>query len=125
MAGATLAELDAWIDYDHDGQFGASRISESATIAAGDSPFAFEVPATALIGPTIARFRVSSAGGLSPTGVATDGEVEDHVVTIVQDLEVDLPTGANANRISIRRSGRTCRSMTWHPTACWLVARLL
>jgi hypothetical protein len=106
VAGANSATLDAWIDYDRDGQFAANeKISDSATIPAGDSLFAFTVPATAQIGQAIARFRVSSVGGLSPTGVATDGEVEDHVVTIVQDLEVDLPTGVNANRISIRKSG--------------------
>ncbi len=106
LADANSAKLDAWIDYNHDGQFSANeKISESATIAAGDSQIAFTVPAMAQIGPAIARFRVSSAGGLSPTGVATDGEVEDHIVTIVQDLEVDLPTSGNANRISIRKAG--------------------
>ncbi len=34
-------------------------------------------------GNSYARFRVSSGGGLNPTGVANDGEVEDHEVTIV------------------------------------------
>lgn len=34
------------------------------------------------LGPTFARFRLSSSGGLGPTGSAPDGEVEDYPVTI-------------------------------------------
>ena len=33
-------------------------------------------------GNTFARLRLSSAGGLLPTGPANDGEVEDYIVTI-------------------------------------------
>jgi hypothetical protein len=41
-------------------------------------------------GDTFARFRLSSAGGLSPTGEAADGEVEDHEVTIKPVDDLDL-----------------------------------
>jgi hypothetical protein len=43
----------------------------------------FPVPASAAPGPTFARFRFSSAGGLSYTGLAPDGEVEDYYVIIL------------------------------------------
>jgi hypothetical protein len=42
------------------------------------------VPASATLGPTFARFRLSSTGGLSPAGAAADGEVEDYLVTLMQ-----------------------------------------
>lgn len=42
----------------------------------------FAIPASAATGNTIARFRVSSAGGLSPVGQAPNGEVEDYQITI-------------------------------------------
>jgi len=41
----------------------------------------FTVP-TGTIGTTFARFRVTSVTGTSPTGPATDGEVEDYQLTI-------------------------------------------
>jgi hypothetical protein len=47
----------------------------------------FPVPASAAPGPTFARFRFSSAGGLSYTGLAPDGEVEDYYVIIEEPLD--------------------------------------
>ena len=64
----------------------------------------FVVPFDTLLGPTVARFRVSSAGGLGPTGPALDGEVEDYVVTIKESLVVNLPEN-NSNRVVIRKNG--------------------
>jgi hypothetical protein len=46
----------------------------------------FLVPLTAQAGTTYARFRFSSAGGLSFDGEALDGEVEDYQVTIVEPV---------------------------------------
>jgi len=41
------------------------------------------VPETAALTPqAFARFRFSSAGGLSYTGAASDGEVEDYAVAV-------------------------------------------
>ncbi len=42
----------------------------------------FQVPAGAATGATMARFRVDTGGGLDPTGLASNGEVEDYRVTI-------------------------------------------
>ncbi len=46
----------------------------------------FDVPIGAQTGTTYARFRVSSAGNLAPTGPASDGEVEDYQVGIGYDF---------------------------------------
>ena len=83
------ARIDAWIDFNGDGSFNGpgEQIATSARFDAG-APFPIvgilvKVPSTAVIGNTYARFRVSTAGGLSPTGLALDGEVEDYRVTVV------------------------------------------
>jgi len=51
-------------------------------VPAGFSTVSFDIPDTAIPGPTIARFRLSSTGGLTPNGLASDGEVEDYLVEI-------------------------------------------
>ena len=48
----------------------------------GTNELSFEVPSTSALGATYARFRLSSSGGLAPTGLAPDGEVEDYLVGI-------------------------------------------
>src|SRR5690606_29803721 len=49
------------------------------------------VPASAVPGTSIARFRCSSAGGLGPDGPAPDGEVEDHAIAIAGYDHGDAP----------------------------------
>ncbi len=51
------------------------------TLSAGANTLFFAVPVTNVTS-TFARFRISSTGGLSYTGLAQDGEVEDYQVTI-------------------------------------------
>src|SRR5204863_27743 len=45
----------------------------------------------AYVASTYMRFRLSTAGGLAPTGAATDGEVEDYKVTINPTPVVGAP----------------------------------
>ncbi len=77
--------LDAWIDFNGDGDWndpGEKIFNSRQVFNNSDQTLTFTVPADAVLGATFARFRISSAGGLSPTGEALDGEVEDHKVTI-------------------------------------------
>ncbi len=77
------AILNYFFDFDGNGVFGNSANEVfSATLAVGAQVLTLSVPADAAIGNTFARFRISSAGGLGPTGAAVDGEVEDYGVTI-------------------------------------------
>ncbi len=46
----------------------------------------FDVPGSAVSGPTYARFRLSTAGALGPGGYATDGEMEDCEVALARPL---------------------------------------
>lgn len=76
--------LDAWVDFDQDGDWAdaGEQVFASQPLVAGVNSLSFVVPATAPSGNTFARFRYSTAGGLSYTGPAADGEVEDYQVAI-------------------------------------------
>ncbi len=82
-SGAGL--LDAWVDFNADGDWtdAGEQVFSSQALAAGANALGFPVPAGSAAGVnTVARFRLSSAGGSAPSGAAVDGEVEDHPVTI-------------------------------------------
>ncbi len=93
--GPTACHLDAWVDWNRDGVFGDSpgeQIAANVTVPTG-SPTVLNpaVPAGAVPGLTYARFRCSSTGGLKPTGIAADGEVEDYLVAVVGKDFGDAP----------------------------------
>jgi len=95
-----LGKLDAWIDFNRDGDWldGGEQIFTSASVVAGNNLLSFIVPANATSGSTGARFRLSTAGGLAPTGAATDGEVEDYPAAVVtgsatEALRIEVPSG--------------------------------
>ncbi|MDX1924959.1 MAG: DVUA0089 family protein [Pirellulaceae bacterium] len=91
---------DAWIDFNADGDWDdpGEKILDAVRFNNGalTRTFQVKVPDTAPIpaGPTttFARFRSSSTGGLIPTGLAVDGEIEDYAVTIVPGTP---PTAVN------------------------------
>jgi hypothetical protein len=75
--------LDAWIDFNTNGDFEFSeQIADSLALQAGANTVTVDVPGNATGGTSYARFRFSSSGGLSPLGPASDGEVEDHAVLL-------------------------------------------
>jgi len=90
--------LDAWIDFNYDLFFGyGDQIFDAQPLDAGLNSLSFPVPDTATPNIyTFARFRFSTAGGLSPTGQALDGEVEDYSVRIepepIEPNEPNVPT---------------------------------
>ncbi|MCA9125525.1 MAG: tandem-95 repeat protein [Planctomycetales bacterium] len=96
--------VDAWIDFNADGDWTdpGEQILTSARFTADTltQTFLVTVPATApaptVATQTFARFRSSSVGGLLPTGLASDGEVEDYVVSIVPG---DPPTAVDDNYV--------------------------
>ena len=90
------ATLYGFIDFNRDGDF--ADTGEQVTIAApngtsGNLTLTFTVPANASFSsPLGARFRLSSDGGLGPDGPASDGEVEDYLITVT-------PTYSLGNRV--------------------------
>ena len=96
------SQLDAWIDFNGNGTF--DHPSEhlggglSIELRRSSNLIPITVPAGATSGRTYARFRVSLDGGLSPTGPADNGEVEDHALTIFDggsspEVDIHLPRG--------------------------------
>ena len=89
-------QVDAWIDFNRDGEWsdpGEQIFDRVAVVSGGDNILPFSVPVGAAGGQTGARFRLSTVGGLAPTGVAADGEVEDYWLTI------DAGTNAHVNLV--------------------------
>lgn len=76
--------LNAWVDFDGDGDWAGAneQVFTDVALVAGVNNLNFAVPAGATQGTTYARLRFNSAGGLSYTGLAADGEVEDYQVTL-------------------------------------------
>ena len=88
---SAAGSIDAWIDWNQDGDWldAGEQVFTSQSVQAGDNDLALAVPTDVTLGTTYARFRFSSTGGLSPTGVAGDGEVEDYQVSVT-DSPVDF-----------------------------------
>ena len=83
------AVVQGWIDFNADGDWadpGEQIISNLLTVP-GNNVVSYNVPPGATIGQTFSRFRLSTLPGLTFTGAALDGEVEDHSVTIVQEQQ--------------------------------------
>jgi hypothetical protein len=99
----TTGRLDAWIDFNGDGSWGGpgDQIANNLTVVNGNNTLTIAVPAWAKVGTTFARFRLSTAGNLSPEGSAADGEVEDYAVTI--DGPVASP-GNFASKLTVTSS---------------------
>jgi len=74
------ALLHAWIDFNNDGDWldAGEQIFADYTLNAGPNPLTFLVPATANLGPAIARFRVNTQLGTQFFGYSLNGEVEDY-----------------------------------------------
>jgi hypothetical protein len=116
---ASLAgKLDAWIDFNRDGDWldaAEQLFAVSLDVVAGANLVSYSIPANASPGPTYARFRLSSGGGLAPTGAAADGEVEDHPIVLLDadagaTVVVNMPPGqsdlvADGNDLVVRHAG--------------------
>lgn len=81
--------LEGWIDFNQDMDWNdeGEHVITELELSDGTHELTFDVPVGAILGETFARFRWSSEGGeeesgLAPEGFASDGEVEDYLVTI-------------------------------------------
>ena len=85
VTSSQTGKLDAWIDFNQDGDWldpTEKLFATSVDVTAGTNLVSFHVPPSAAAGSTFARFRLSTDGGLAPTGLSGDGEVEDHMVEV-------------------------------------------
>lgn len=122
------AFVNAWIDYNQDGDWAddGEQIFTDLPVVNGLQTVDIDVPITAMGGMTFARFRLNSSGGLSYTGYAADGEVEDHQIQIVQpvsaatgapDLQDGSDTGSsNSDNITARDNSQASRTLEFTVT---------
>jgi uncharacterized repeat protein (TIGR01451 family) len=86
--------LSAWIDFNADGDWSDAGewVFSDHSVSAGVNPLTIPVPGAVVVGPTYARFRLTTTPGLYPVGTAPDGEVEDYLVEIIEgpDLEIEM-----------------------------------
>ncbi|QDT92764.1 GEVED domain-containing protein [Gimesia algae] len=89
--------IDAWIDLNNDGDWNDpyEKILTRYAVVAGVNAVSFDISHAEVVTSTdttqvAARFRLSSAGGLSATGKAADGEVEDYLVSVIPQNSIDL-----------------------------------
>lgn len=81
------ARLCGFIDFDQDGNFAPGVEVSSVTVPSGSTNVVFQLPFTKPLntpsGPTFSRFRLSTdtAGDCVVSGLASNGEVEDYVVS--------------------------------------------
>jgi hypothetical protein len=75
------AFLDAWADWNGNGSWAdaGDQIAASLALVPGPNNVPVTPPAGSAGVAPVCRFRLSTVGALSYTGVAFDGEVEDHI----------------------------------------------
>ena len=75
--------LNAWIDLDRNGEFDpGDQVIDDHPVSGGSEILSFDIPRELQTGSSWARFRVSTARNVGPTGGVSDGEVEDYPVEL-------------------------------------------
>jgi hypothetical protein len=112
--------LQGWIDFDANWSWAdpGEQIFTDQSLVAGPNVLNFNVPATAAIGRTFARFRFSTVGGLPFYGPARDGEVEDYMVRIRCDCgDVDCSGTVNIMDVRLLMNNVSCSGYPVDPWA--------
>ena len=88
VTSSLAGTLNAWIDFNGDGDWGDAGewIFHDISLASGINTLSLDIPISAFLGFTYARFRLNSTGGLNYDGAAFDGEVEDYMVEITNPV---------------------------------------
>ena len=101
VTASEAGRVDAWIDFNENGVWSdvGEQIADNFSVVSGVNTLSYVVPAGITAGDKVARFRISSAGGLAPTGEAVDGEVEDMLLGIADgaspsDVAVEMNSAA-------------------------------
>ena len=91
VVASTAGYLNAWIDLNQDntyGTAGSEYVIQQKALVAGTNTVTFFVSDSVMYGPTSMRFRFAKNIGdvTLPTGLATNGEVEDYKIYITAPL---------------------------------------
>ncbi|MHC4478243.1 MAG: DUF7901 domain-containing protein [Planctomycetota bacterium] len=82
---APFARVQIWIDWDGSESWEAGEQVFNGILGNGAHSIPVTAPAGSVLGLTFARCRITTVVSLLPTGQASDGEVEDHMVEIEQE----------------------------------------
>jgi len=95
------AELSTFVDWNDDGDFADAGESDMIRVPTGVNdtvaPMRWLVPSFAsTAAPVAVRVRFTTDPGMGPVGLASDGEVEDHLLTVQDGIDYgDLPDSVN------------------------------
>jgi len=104
---STSGVLSAWVDFNRAGGWAqpGEQIVTNRAVNAGTNLIPFMVPNATLPGQSFARFRFASSGPLATTGLALDGEVEDHTVTLLAAANLAVGSSTAASRVTPGNNG--------------------
>jgi hypothetical protein len=111
VTASANGRLQGWIDFDANSSWAdpGEQIFVNQFLSPGPNVLNFNVPATAAIGRTFARFRFSTMPGLPFDGPAPDGEVEDYMVRIRCDCgDVDCSGTVNIMDVRLLMNNVSC-----------------
>ncbi len=101
------AYLNVWIDYNQNGLLTDSgeQVATNVTISNGannlNRTVNFTPPASASLGTTAVRVRLTSSSSPGATSVSGNGEVEDHLITMVTNTDFgDYPSFSSASQVA-------------------------
>ncbi|MCD4734454.1 MAG: hypothetical protein K8R53_00285 [Bacteroidales bacterium] len=91
VVASNQGRLNAWVDFNINGSWGdpGEQIFTDVLLNPGANNLSFNVPLGSISGQSFARFRLNYAGGLTYTGPANDGEVEDYELIIEEGGDYD------------------------------------
>ncbi|HPI73267.1 MAG TPA: GEVED domain-containing protein [bacterium] len=92
-------KLNAWIDFNGNGAWDdlGEQIFVDQPLSAGDNALSFSIPHDAQVANVSSRFRFNSIGGLTASGPAEDGEVEDYQITLLVPVELSAFTARQSS----------------------------
>ncbi|MGD8412943.1 MAG: GEVED domain-containing protein, partial [Candidatus Latescibacterota bacterium] len=103
---SVAGHLDAWIDWDNNGVFDPSdQIFAAQPVVPGVNSLTFFVPSIGKGAPpfdTFSRWRYSIGGGLPPDGPAPEGEVEDYMVHVEEDVATAVEDGGVPEKFALQ-----------------------
>ena len=95
----STAVLSGWLDFNQDGDWddAGEQVFADQSITDGTNNLTIAVPAGAAPGTAFARFRLTETAGYSWAGLASDGEVEDYLVSITSTPAPRIVLGPSDN----------------------------
>ncbi len=90
VTASRAGRLYAWIDFNRNGSWAdpGEKVFAGTALVSGPNTLTFSVPQNAVTGRTYSRWRFTVQGpDLDFVGLAPDGELEDHLVSVITDRE--------------------------------------